>query len=106
MMHGTAAKADFTQEDVDGLSRKGIHCLGGGLYLTICRRRVRKWSYRFNVPGNTRGIELGSAVTVPLEEARWLAEETKTLVKFLKDQTFSGMTLQELRQLAASQPSE
>lgn len=55
---------------VQKLKRPGRHADGGGLYLVIDDKGNRKWVLRVQTNGRRRDLGLGSAMHVPLAEAR------------------------------------
>ncbi len=60
----------LTAMQVQKLRKPGRHADGGGLYLVIDDKGNRKWVLRVQSNGRRRDFGLGSAVHVPLAEAR------------------------------------
>jgi integrase len=57
------------------LTKPGMHCDGGGLYLQVKATKDgqgfnRSWVFRFMIDGRTRDMGLGSLTTIGLAEAR------------------------------------
>jgi integrase len=49
---------------------KGMHAVGGGLYLHVVAGGARSWIFRYMLRGRAREMGLGPLHTVPLKEAR------------------------------------
>ncbi|MGI8570481.1 MAG: tyrosine-type recombinase/integrase [Methylocella sp.] len=71
----------LTARGIAGISRNGRHSDGGGLYLSITKDGGRRWIFRFTVRGRVREMGLGSAIWVPLAEARQLAGKAREAVR-------------------------
>lgn len=71
----------LTAIKVKNLSKPGRYADGGGLYLVITPAGARKWVFRYQVNGRRRDAGLGSAVFVPLVEARDAAEKARRQIR-------------------------
>lgn len=71
----------LTALQVQKLRRPGRHADGGGLYLVIDDKGNRKWVLRVQTNGRRRDFGLGSALHVPLAEAREGARTIRTQLR-------------------------
>ena len=55
---------------VRGITQKGIHHDGGGLYLQVTGKGAKSWIFRYMRNGRPREMGLGPAHAIPLAEAR------------------------------------
>jgi len=75
------AKKELTAIEVNRLTAKGLHAIGGvtGLYLQVIPP-ARSWILRIKIGAKRRDIGLGGFPTVTLAKARDKARETRDLV--------------------------
>src|ERR1700730_2568200 len=62
-----------------GISRRGMHHDGGGLYLQVSAGGARSWIFRFTLDGRAREMGLGPVHAIPLAEARKRAAECRRM---------------------------
>jgi integrase len=65
--------------EVRGITRKGMHHDGGGLYLQVSAAGAKSWIYRFMRDGRARAMGLGPADTISLAEARKRSAECRRM---------------------------
>src|SRR6202022_3200665 len=69
----------LTAVEVRGISQKGMHHDGGGLYLQVSAGGAKSWIYRFTLDGRAREMGLGPVHAIPLAEARKRAAECRRM---------------------------
>ena len=69
----------LTAVEVRGISQKGMHHDGGGLYLQVSAAGARSWIFRFTLDGRAREMGLGPVHAIPLAEARKRAAECRRM---------------------------
>jgi len=62
-----------------GISRRGMHHDGGGLYLQVSAGGAKSWIFRFMLDGRAREMGLGPLHAIPLAEARKRAAECRRM---------------------------
>lgn len=67
---GKRVRQPLTVKGAQALTKPGMYCDGGGLYLRIGRHSVKSWILRTTVFGQRRDLGLGSFNLVTLAEAR------------------------------------
>jgi integrase len=65
--------------DVKRLTTRGMHCDGGGLYLSVAANGSRSWTFRYGAQGR-RHFGLGPLHTVGLTEARSKARDCRLML--------------------------
>ncbi|WP_173089144.1 site-specific integrase [Devosia sp. 1635] len=65
---------------VGSLTKPGRHSDGGGLYLSISANGGKRWVFLFRWNGKPTEMGLGSAQTVPLKQARELAQSARAVL--------------------------
>lgn len=65
---------------VAALTKPGRHSDGGGLYLSISSNGGKRWVFLFRWNGKPTEMGLGSAQTVPLKQARELAQAARAVL--------------------------
>jgi integrase len=69
----------LTAVEVRGISQKGMHHDGGGLYLQVSAGGAKSWIFRFTLDGRAREMGLGPVHAIPLAEARKRATECRRM---------------------------
>jgi integrase len=69
----------LTARQVETIRRPGMYHDGGGLCLQVTGPDAKSWIYRFMLNGVSREMGLGSAITIPLAEARQRHNDAKRL---------------------------
>jgi hypothetical protein len=64
---------------VGRLREPGMYPDGAGLYLQVSRSGTKSWIYRFMLAACAREMGLGPLHTVPLADARKLAQDARQL---------------------------
>jgi len=70
----------LTSIGVAALAKPGRHSDGGGLYLSISGNGGKRWVFLFRWNGKPTEMGLGSAQTVPLKQARELAQFARAIL--------------------------
>lgn len=65
--------------EVRGITRKGMHHDGGGLYLQVSASGAKSWILRYMLDGRAREMGLGPVHAIPLAEARKRAAECRRM---------------------------
>ena len=61
-------------------TKPGKYSDGGNLYLIVSETGARKWVLRFTWRGRAKEMGLGSAISVPLADARQRAADARRVV--------------------------
>lgn len=70
----------------------GRHTDGGGLYLYVSGSGAKRWVLRITVQGRRRDFSLGSAMVLPLADAREIAHEYRLIAAKGGDPTYQRHT--------------
>jgi hypothetical protein len=70
----------LTAVELKNLKASGLHPDGAGLYLKVAGSS-KSWVFRYMLDGRARYLGLGSALGIPLAEARSLAAKARELVR-------------------------